>query len=192
MNLLVDVGRHTEHISAIIKLQQNYARVPQKLAESIQLEELVEDALRINQAALERHSVQVERHLAQAAPVTLEKHKVLMILVNLISNAKYALDPLPPGERRLTVNLRAPVDGRIRLEVSDNGVGIAPEMLTRIFQHGFTTRKDGHGFGLHSSALAAQEMGGSLTAHSEGLGKGATFTLELPALSGRQGDRAYA
>ena len=59
-------------------------------------------------------------------------------------------------------------------------MGIAPEMLTRIFQYGFTTREEGHGFGLHSSALAAQEMGGSLTAHSEGPGRGATFILKLP------------
>jgi two-component system NtrC family sensor kinase len=59
-------------------------------------------------------------------------------------------------------------------------VGIAPENLTRIFSHGFTTRTDGHGFGLHSAALAAQQMGGRLTAQSDGPGRGATFTLELP------------
>jgi signal transduction histidine kinase len=64
--------------------------------------------------------------------------------------------------------------------VRDNGVGIAPENLTRIFGHGFTTKKDGHGFGLHSGALAAKEMNGSLTVHSDGVGQGAAFTLELP------------
>jgi signal transduction histidine kinase len=69
---------------------------------------------------------------------------------------------------------------RVKVSVMDNGVGIAPENLTRIFNHGFTTRKGGHGFGLHSGALAASELGGSLTAHSEGPGRGATFTLELP------------
>ena len=63
----------------------------------------------------------------------------------------------------------------------DNGIGIPPENLTRIFNHGFTTRKDGHGFGLHSGALAAKEMGGSLTVHSGGTGQGAAFTLELPS-----------
>jgi signal transduction histidine kinase len=86
----------------------------------------------------------------------------------------------PESERRLTIQVEPPVDGRIRLEVRDNGVGIAPEMLTRIFQRGFTTRSEGHGFGLHSSALAAQHLSGTLSAHSEGPGKGATFTLELP------------
>jgi signal transduction histidine kinase len=109
-----------------------------------------------------------------------DKHKVLMILVNLISNAKYALDAAPAEERCVTLRVDAPTTDRVRIEVRDNGMGIAPELLTRIFQHGFTTREDGHGFGLHSSALAAQELGGTLTAHSEGLGHGATFILELP------------
>jgi signal transduction histidine kinase len=72
-------------------------------------------------------------------------------------------------------------DNRLRISVADNGVGIAAEDLTRVFAHGFTTRPDGHGFGLHSGALATREMGGALLVHSEGLGKGATFTLELPA-----------
>src|SRR5438093_622968 len=76
-----------------------------------------------------------------------------------------------------------PTPGRIRISVTDNGVGIPPENLTRIFAHGFTTKKNGHGFGLHSGALAAKEMGGSLSVHSLGLRRGATFTLELPIAS---------
>ena len=78
-----------------------------------------------------------------------------------------------------TVWARHP-EHNVTVSIADNGVGIAPENLTRIFAHGFTTRKDGHGFGLHSGALAAQEMGGTLTAESEGPGRGATFTLTLP------------
>lgn len=78
------------------------------------------------------------------------------------------------------VRLERPADDRFRVQVSDNGMGIAPELLTKIFQHGFTTRKEGHGFGLHSCALAARALGGSLAAQSDGPGKGATFTLELP------------
>jgi len=69
----------------------------------------------------------------------------------------------------------------VRFIVEDNGVGIPAGNLIRIFQHGFTTRKDGHGFGLHSAANAAREMKGALTVHSDGPGRGATFTLELPA-----------
>ncbi|MFY0577619.1 ATP-binding protein [Cystobacter fuscus] len=92
------------------------------------------------------------------------------------------MDGVPPAERTLRVELEPAESDRVRIQVHDNGMGIAPEMLTRIFQYGFTTRDEGHGFGLHSSAIAAQEMGGSLTVHSNGPGHGATFTLELPYL----------
>ncbi len=177
--LLDDVNRYTDHIGNIVKLQQSYARPP-RMHEPVLLEELIEDALRINSAGLSRHGVSVEKQLANLPPVLTDKHKVLMILVNLISNAKYALDASPGNERLVTVKVESAEGGHVRIRVSDNGVGIEPEMLTRIFQYGFTTREEGHGFGLHASALAAQQLGGSLRAHSEGPGHGATFTLELP------------
>nr|WP_047861602.1 ATP-binding protein [Archangium gephyra] len=179
VSLLDEVNRYTEHIGTIVKLQQNYTRAP-RLNEPAHLAELLEDALRINSAGLTRHEVKVERHLSPVPQVLTDKHKVLMILVNLISNSKYALDAAPAEQRCLTLRMEAPAADRVRIEVSDNGMGIEPELLTRIFQHGFTTREEGHGFGLHSSALAAQELGGTLTAHSEGPGRGATFILELP------------
>jgi C4-dicarboxylate-specific signal transduction histidine kinase len=189
--LLGDVSRHTEHIGAIVKLQQRYARTNQTLLELVNLRELVEDSLRINQAALGRHSVKVEQRLEDVPPILTERHKVLMILVNLISNAKYALDSVPVQERCLTVSLGRPSAGPVHIEVRDNGVGIEPQMLTRVFQYGFTTREEGHGFGLHSSALAAHELGGSLKAHSEGPGKGAMFRLELPATTEQQSEQAH-
>src|SRR6202040_2390538 len=92
---------------------------------------------------------------------------------------KHACQESDHTDKQLTVRV-ARDDGKVRISVMDNGIGIPPENLTRIFNHGFTTKKDGHGFGLHSGALAAKEMGGSLTVHSEGPGQGATFTLELP------------
>jgi signal transduction histidine kinase len=111
--------------------------------------------------------------------ITVEKHKALQILVNLVCNAKQACDETGSSDKQLTIRV---TNGghRVCIALSDNGVGISPENLDRIFNHGFTTKKDGHGFGLHSSCLAAKEMGGTLTAHSDGLGKGATFVLELP------------
>jgi signal transduction histidine kinase len=179
LSLLDDVGRYTEHIGDIVSMQQSYAKVP-RVHEPVSLVEVVEDALGINAVGLSRHQVKVERHLESLPPVLTDKHKLLMILVNLISNAQNALYEVPVDERRLSVKLeRAPGD-RVRIVVQDNGVGIAPELLTRIFQYGFSTRQEGHGFGLHSSAIAAQEVEGSLRAHSEGPGHGATFTLELP------------
>ena len=112
--------------------------------------------------------------------MTVDKHKVLQILVNLLQNAKYACDAQNQAEKIVTVRIANAGPGRVSIEVADNGIGIPPENLTRIFFHGFTTRKGGHGFGLHSGALAAKEMGGSLVAHSEGIGHGAGFILELP------------
>src|SRR5206468_3937091 len=123
--------------------------------------------------------VQAVREFKDVPDVTVDKQKVLQILVNLIRNAKHACDETGRPDKRLTLGI-ANGNGRIKISVRDNGVGIPPENLTRIFNHGFTTRKDGHGFGLHSSALAAKEMGGSLSVHSEGQGRGATFILELP------------
>jgi signal transduction histidine kinase len=112
--------------------------------------------------------------------VRADKAKVLQILVNLIRNAKYALDDGAPPAKVLTLRLDLDAPGWVKLVVADNGIGISAENLTRIFQRGFTTRRDGHGFGLSSAITAARELRGSLTVHSDGLGQGATFTLRLP------------
>ena len=134
----------------------------------------------MNERSLNHHGLEIVRNYEAIPPLSLEKHKLLQILVNLIRNAKHACDDSGRDDKRMTV--RAALRGdRIGITITDNGVGIAPENLTRIFSHGFTTRKGGHGFGLHSSALAAKEMGGSLTAMSEGPGRGAVFDLEIPA-----------
>jgi len=112
--------------------------------------------------------------------VRVDKHKVLQVLVNLFRNAKYAMDASGRNDKRLTIAVNMNGSGRVKVIVRDNGIGIAPENLTRIFGHGFTTKKDGHGFGLHSGANAAKEMGGLLYAESDGVGQGAAFILELP------------
>ena len=135
----------------------------------------------MNAGALARHGVELIRDYADVPLVTVEKHKVLQILVNLIRNAKYASDESGGADKKITVRISR-TERTVRMAVIDNGVGIAPENLTRIFSHGFTTRKNGHGFGLHSGALAAKELGGALTVHSAGPGQGASFTLELPLL----------
>jgi C4-dicarboxylate-specific signal transduction histidine kinase len=175
---LESLRTNIDHIKGIVALQQSHARVSGS-AELVSVSDLVEDSLRMNADSLIRHEVRVVREFAEVPPISVEKHKVLQILVNLVRNAKQACNDAVGAKKRMTLRI-AQVDGRIRISVSDNGAGIAAENLTRIFAHGFTTRKDGHGFGLHSGALAARELGGSLSAHSEGPGKGATFTLELP------------
>ncbi|HYI02195.1 trifunctional serine/threonine-protein kinase/ATP-binding protein/sensor histidine kinase [Hyalangium sp.] len=172
------MGRHIAHIRTIVQVQQTYAR-PSLMAEECDLAQLIDDALRIQMVALQRHGVTVRRELSPVPRMKVDKHKVLQILINLITNAKYALDTVPEGQRSLHVRL-APEGKLARIQVVDNGAGIPEEAREKLFVHGFTTRKEGHGFGLHSSALAAQMLGGRLTLESEGPGKGAVATLELP------------
>ncbi len=176
---LEQLHENIDHIKLIVAMQQSYAKVA-GVTESVSAARLVEDALHINEAALARHTVKVCREFEDSPPIVTDKHRVLQILVNLIRNAKYALDDSGRPDRLMTLRIGGDGDGHVKIQVSDNGVGIPPENLTRIFGHGFTTRRNGHGFGLHSSALAVRELGGSIQAQSEGLGKGATFTLLLP------------
>jgi PAS domain S-box-containing protein len=176
---VVSLRKNIEHIREIVRTQQDYASVSGVL-ETMALTDLVEDAIRITAASLTRHEVQLIREYSPVPSFPIDKHKVLQILVNLLSNAKYALDAAAGRDSKLTVRIEMNGVGSVKVSVMDNGVGIAPENLIRIFQHGFTTREGGHGFGLHSGALAAQELGGSLTAESGGSGEGAVFTLELP------------
>jgi PAS domain S-box-containing protein len=171
--------QHVDHIKQVVAMQQNYAKVA-GVEEQVGVTDLIEDALRLNSSALERHRVVIRRDIEPVPPLIVDKHKVLQILVNLISNAKYAVSAVARPDKLMTVRVRPKGPDRIVIQVVDQGTGIAPENLTRIFAHGFTTRPDGHGFGLHSGAIAATELGGALTAESAGLGHGATFTLELP------------
>jgi C4-dicarboxylate-specific signal transduction histidine kinase len=174
------LAQNIEHIKEIVAMQQSYARVSGAF-EDLAPVDLVEDALRMNSAAFDRHRVEVIREFDPDLPrVHADRHKVLQILINVLRNAKYAMEAVHSEGKRLTVRVEATSSGSVAIRVRDNGVGIGPENLTRIFGHGFTTKKDGHGFGLHSGANAAKEMGGCLTAQSEGAGKGAEFTLELP------------
>lgn len=174
------LARHIEHIKQIVSMQQSYAKVS-GVYENLSAVDLVEDALRINFAAFDRHGIDVVREFdSNLPPVCVDRHKVLQILINLLRNAKHAMEDHAKDEKRLVIRLRATSGQKIEILIRDNGIGIPTENLTRIFNHGFTTKKSGHGFGLHSGANAAREMGGSLRADSAGAGQGAEFTLELP------------
>lgn len=173
-----------EHIKEIVVMQQGYGRIS-TLHETIVPEQFMEDALKFSADALTLNEVTVQREYQAVPPISVDKHKVLQILVNLINNAQNACtDDGGNKEKIITLRIFSPNSNGVNIQVADNGIGIARENLTRIFQYGFTTRKSGHGFGLHSSALTARELGGSLTVHSDGLGCGAIFTLELPCQAG--------
>lgn len=170
--------RNVEHIRDIVSAQQSHASLFGNV-EPLAMANLADLALRLNTNIIERSQVRVSRDYRPAPPVFVDKHKVLQILINLLRNAIQACDQGAPAIKTLHVSIES-TEATVRLTIRDNGVGIAPKDLTRIFSLGFTTKEHGHGFGLHSGAIAAQEMGGSLFARSNGHGAGAAFVLELP------------
>ena len=176
---LASLNQSIEHVKAIIAMQQSYGKVT-GVHETLPLLDVVEDALRLNTISFTRHEIKVRREFTAKPTVTVERHKIVQILVNLLTNAKHALDKEEVRDKTLTVRVALTGHETVQISVTDTGTGITPENMARLFQHGFTTKPQGHGFGLHHGALAAKEMGGQLVAHSEGAGKGATFTLEVP------------
>jgi two-component system, NtrC family, sensor kinase len=181
LNEMQSLCRGVDHIKSIIAMQQNFTRAS-SLMENLSASELVIEAARIAEASISRHKIELVQDFQAAPQIRGVRHRVLEILVNLITNAKHALSDGTLPERRITLSVKPVSAERVQISVKDTGVGIKPENLQRIFSFGFTTRRDGHGFGLHSSAVAAQDMNGSLTARSEGIGRGAEFVLELPAV----------
>jgi signal transduction histidine kinase len=175
---LAQLTKSIDHIKEIVTTQQTYAGAA-RLIEPLNVADLFEDALRMNSGALSRHQVTVTKDYQDIPMIMADKHRLLLILINLISNAKAAMSNVEPP-REMTLGVRIVDQTTLCVSVRDRGEGIAPENQARIFNHGFTTRKDGHGFGLHSCALAAVEMNGRLQVESDGPGQGALFTLEIP------------
>ena len=175
---LASLVKSVEHIKDIVRMQQSYA-THGGVVESVAVTDLVNDSVQLNAEAFSRHGVTLACEFEDVPAVTVDKHRVLQILVNLIRNAKYACEDSGRSDKRITIQVTRCALG-VAIAVVDNGVGIPTENMTRIFSHGFTTRRGGHGFGLHSAALAAQELKGSLQVASDGPGCGATFRLELP------------
>jgi signal transduction histidine kinase len=173
------LSTHIDHIKEIVSTQQDYAKVS-VLVEMVHLPKLVEDAFRMVEPNFKRHHVKFLTDFENVPSASAARHRVLDILVNLFSNAQQAVIEHNGPQRHVCVSVKRSGEGRVQVVVNDSGTGLSPENLTRVFAHGFTTKRDGHGFGLHSGALAAKLMGGSLRAESEGVGRGATFILELP------------
>ena len=174
---LSQLQRNIEHIRDIVTTQQGGARTFGG-RQAFELAELVDEALRMASSS-HGGEIAVTRDFAHVPPAMVEQQRVLQILVNLLANALQSCDAACRQDPGLVIRTRTKA-GRVQIAITDNGVGIPAGDLARIFSHGFTTKKDGHGFGLHSCVLAAREMGGHLSVHSDGAGLGATFTLDLP------------
>ncbi len=172
------LGDNIEHIKTIISMQQSYAG-GMGMIDTITASELFEDAVKINITSLDNNRIGVVYDFRDDPKMVTDKHKIIQILVNLISNAKYALMNNDLDDRRLMLGIRQ--DGEtIVFSVEDNGVGIEQENIGRLFEFGFKKREGGHGYGLHHSALVARELGGKIEVSSEGKHKGAVFCLYVP------------
>ena len=170
------ISTHVGHIRTIVAAQQTYARRG-GVTEAVDIAELVDNAIAIH--FTDTGEVTIKRDYDPVQAVMLDRHKLIQILGNLFSNARHALKDQTQGERLLTLRIRAQESGMVSIEVMDSGTGINPQALQRLFEFGFTTKKDGHGFGLHTSAILAKELGGDLSGHSDGPNCGARFTLRL-------------
>ena len=174
-----DLLRNIDHIKDIVSVQQSMAKYS-GVKQDLSSQELVQDLIAATKGSLANHRIEISQSIDPSTPnLVSDKHKVLQILINLVSNAKDSVIENHSDAPKINVDV-ASDDQSIVFRVSDNGLGIAPDKLNEVFQHGFTTKRNGHGFGLHSCANAASELGGKLTASSDGVGCGATFELSIP------------
>jgi PAS domain S-box-containing protein len=171
--------KNVDHVKDIIKMQQLYTATDTH-RDNVLLNELIENAIAINSSGLDRQNIEVIREYEDIGNVIIDKQRTLQILVNLIDNAEHALSKSDRDPKLLRIRTAASGGTKVRIEVIDNGIGIDPANIDRIFERGFTTKQAGHGFGLHSCLLAVKEIQGSLTAQSQGINQGATFVLEIP------------
>ena len=181
MEIISLSNRLTEKINLInevIAAQQNYAGAGLQM-ENASLSDMIDNALTLQAGSIERHSLDVTKKFNATDEVTVHRSKMIHVLVNIIKNAKESMESNHPENKKLLIETWQD-GGSIHLSVTDNGMGIKRENLDKIFTHAFTTKKSGHGFGLHSCANYMTEMGGRIEVDSDGEGKGATFTLTFP------------
>jgi len=172
------IAAHVGHIRTIVAGQQTYARRG-GVTEAVDLAELLDNAVAIHFADMS--DLSIRREYEPHPTLTLDRHKLMQILGNLLSNARHALKSRSDVGRQLTLRIHRQGPESVAIEVRDSGVGIQQDVLRRLFEFGFTTKRDGHGFGLHTSAILAKELAGELAAFSDGPGHGARFLLRLPA-----------
>jgi signal transduction histidine kinase len=182
------ISGHVQYLRHIVQAQQSFARVG-GAQDEVDISEVVETALTLKGQELK--GAQITRDIGELPPVQTDRYKLLQIIVNFIANACDAMLANRSTAPRIVIRVHV-VHGRLEIAVEDSGIGIAPELLARVWEFGFTTKAHGHGFGLHSVAVAAQQLGGTVLAHSDGVGLGARFSVTIPITAPAQLDRDAA
>lgn len=172
------LGSHVGHINQIIRAQQDEA-CSSIIATREFASELMEQAALVNLGRHAEFDITLERDLDSTVTIETDRNKVLQILINFVANAQDAVREVNDRPRRVRLSTRVSGD-QVEFSVVDNGPGIAPDVLPKLMEFGFTTKSDGHGFGLHSCDLTAKELQGELRIKNNESGHGACFTLALP------------
>ncbi len=175
---MVRLDKNLALIREIISTQQELSKIA-SFEQIISINELLDEALLITGISLKRE-IKLEKHYGKISPLQIDKIKLLQVLVNLLQNARDAVLVSSKQDKMIVITSATVNAYKVRIEISDNGIGILPKDLTKIFSYGFTTKKLGHGFGLHTSALAINALGGEIHVESAGVEKGATFILDIP------------
>lgn len=165
-------------INETIAAQQSYAGIDMKF-EELSVEPILEDAIKVNQATLEKYDIAVEKYYTTGYKTFVNRAKLFYIIVNLISNAKDAMTDTFGVRRKLTVSMYQDENGKY-IRFTDTGAGLSEDYLDQVFEYGFTTKSGKYGYGLYNCAVYMAEMGGSINVESEGPGKGASFILRFP------------
>ena len=168
-----------EHIKNVVSMQQAFSKVV-GIESIILINDLIDEAVVISGIESKRHGIHLEKEYAALLPILIDKVKLIQILVNLFSNAKDSVMASGRLNKEIIIKTGIIDKDKFFIHVYDNGIGIIPENITKIFSYGFTTKEKGHGYGLHSSANSASELGGSISVKSDGTNEGALFILELP------------
>lgn len=171
--------KNTALIVSIISSQQDLSKSKLDSESIVSINELLDESLLVTGVNLKKEITIKKTYNLNHAIMT-DKLKLLQIIINILRNAKDALLLSKKKNKLLTINTSVYKNEKVIIEITDNGIGILPKNLNRIFFHGFTTKQTGHGFGLHTSIIAMHELGGEIKVKSEGEEQGATFILELP------------
>ncbi len=175
-----DIAGKVDLMRDIIETQQNYATATHE-PEPQELARLVDEALKVQMDSIRKRGITIRQRYSSVPPVVVSASRLIHVIINLIKNAVEAMEGVSEHARVLTLTILQ-ADTEVHLVVSDTGTGITADHLSHMFQHGFTTKKKGHGFGLHYCARTIEVMGGSIAVSSDGFGKGAVFTLSFPAV----------
>jgi PAS domain S-box-containing protein len=166
------------YISEILSLQQTYASREQETRELVDLNELIDDAIRMQMGALEKRQIFIKKLFEARLPkLLIDKNRLMQVIVNFIKNSYEAIDARQnnTGEKEITCSSFVE-NGHVGFRISDNGIGIDPENIEKIFEFG-KSRKGSTGFGLHYCKMCVESNGGEISFSSPGLGKGATVSV---------------